>query len=64
MYHARLLGVPNSVALNHSGKYGTKISWSWSASLDNIYRGKRGKRELPKSRSRDHGGRIPAGKIW
>ena len=36
IYHSRLLGVTNSLALNHSGKYGTKISWSRSASLDNI----------------------------
>ena len=37
-----------------SGKYGTKVSCSPSASLDNINRGKRGKRGLPTSRSRDH----------
>ena len=64
MYHARLLGMPNSVALNHSSKYGIKISWSRNASLDNMYRGKRGKRGLPTSRSRDHVGRMEGIRLY
>ena len=56
--------VPNNVALNHSAKYGTKISWSRSASLDNRCRGKRSKRGLPTSGSRDHVGRMEGVRLY